>query len=162
MSTEVVQFLGAMASVATTLGVVFGIIGLVFVWLQIRHAILSREASVCLDLAQFSNCAEFTAALERVWNLSDGIPEANADRDAAIKLCVFFELVGAICNHGYMSTKLVEEFYGYLVIDAYSRLQAFVTDYRARTGRPSFASNFESLAKKLSVHPIIMGEGTGK
>jgi hypothetical protein len=162
MSPEVLQLLGALSNIATTVGVVFGILGIVFVWLQVRHAILARDASVCLSLAQFSNTADFTAAIRQVWKVSVGSSPTDDYRDAAMKLCVFFELVGAICNHGYMSTKLVEEFYGTLVVDAYTKLDNFVTAHRNQTGRSSFANNFEALARRLGARQSIRGPNTGK
>ena len=75
MSPETIAMIGAVSNIATTVGVVVGLIGLVFVWLQIRHTVLARETSVCLGLAQYSNSAEFSHALVTV--LSDA-PPGNA------------------------------------------------------------------------------------
>lgn len=99
---------------------------------------------------RISGSSDFTAALQRACELPLDSKLSEADREAAIKLCVFFELVAAICNHGYMSSKLIEEFYGSLVVDTYRHLQQFVAEHRKHSGRSSFAKNFELLASRLA------------
>lgn len=150
MDQETVQAISAISGIATTVGMIFAVIGLVLVWLQVRHAVLARETSICLGLAQFSGSSEMNSALKRMRERQPGQPMSEPDRDSAIQVCVFFELIGAICNHGYMSTTLIQEFYGSLVIDTHRQLADFITQHRANTRNKHFAVNFEVLAKRLA------------
>ena len=149
MSPETIATIGAVSNIATTVGVVAGLLGLLVVWLQIRQSVLAREVSVCLGLAQFSNSAEFSQALMTVLNANaDSV--ASIDQKSAIQVCVFFELVGSIVNHGYMSTTLIQEFYGTVISDSHTLLKTFIDGYRVQMRRPQFCVNFETLANTLA------------
>jgi hypothetical protein len=150
MSPETIATIGAVSNIATTAGVIVGLTGLLFVWLQIRHGVLARETSVCLGLAQFSSSTEFSHALMTVLNADTKTNAASIDTKTAIQVCVFFELVGSIVNHGYMSTKLIQEFYGTVISDAHNRLKGFIDEYRKQTQRSEFCVNFEKLANTIA------------
>lgn len=149
MIPEALQWLSVLSNLATSLGVVFGVVGLVLVWLQMRQNTLSREASICLTLAQFSSTHEFQQSLRAIKGLATSEDLTEADQEAALRVCVFLELVGSICNHGYMSTKLIEQFYGSLITSCYATLSDYIADRREHTANPKFAANFEMLATRL-------------
>ncbi|HYH63825.1 MAG TPA: DUF4760 domain-containing protein [Urbifossiella sp.] len=154
MSAETIATIGAVSNIATTVGVVIGLIGLVFVWLQIRQGVLARETSVCLMLAQYSNSQDFTQALMTVLGRGPAGPAATIDQEAALKVCVFFELVASIVNHDYMSPTLIREFYGSVIADAHDRLRGYIDEQREQTRRPKFCINFEKLAADLAHNPL--------
>jgi hypothetical protein len=145
-SDETLKILSGLASIATVFGVAFAIAGLIFVAFQLRQGRVAREVGICLSLAQISGAADFQTCLNKVLALA---PEGQVPQEAALRVCVFFELLGSICCSGITRLHLIEEFYGSLVPTCYDKLKSYIEDKRAQSNNKLFASNFEKLANRL-------------
>lgn len=139
----------------TIIGFTFTFIGIVFIWRQIKQSFQSREVSILLQLTETSNSTEFNDALDVVWENNIIISSSNSDIQKAIKVCVFFELIGSIFTQKYTSTNLIAEFYGSLITGSFDKLEGFIIEYRKKPYNEYFAKNFEYLAKSLKTSPVV-------
>ena len=135
------------------------IVGIIFVWLQVRQSVRTREVDICLQLANMSSTPELHKAINTIWESPEKNDFSEQQTNSAERVCIFFELVGAICAEKYMSTKLIEEFYGSLVTGSYHKLSSFIKRKRKKPFNKNFALNFEKLSNSLltksTVSPLI-------
>lgn len=139
------------AAIVTIFGLPVAVIGLFLVWIQIRNDVKTREVDVLINLANMSGSHDFQKAINHVLSLPSDSKNSDVqlNQDYALNVCVFFELVGSICNSKYASTQLVREFYGKLVVELYDRLDAYINTQREKTHRDKFSHNFELLADEI-------------
>ena len=152
MTTETYNLLSL---IFTIIGFSLTLLGLLFVYRQIRQSIKSREVNILLQLSETSNSIEFNKALDLVWENKITIESGDEEIKQAIKVCVFFELVGSIYTQKYTSTSLIEEFYGSLITGSYDNLEKFIQEYRNKPYNEFFARNFECLSKALESSNVV-------
>jgi len=130
-------------------GFSIGLITLFMIWRQIVHSVKTREADICVNMAAMSGSSPLKEDIDVIWNIGEeGILDEQQEQ-AARNVCVFFELVGAIYARGYMSTTIIESFYGSLVTGTFDKLSVFINKKRELSYSRHFAKNFEVLAAAI-------------
>lgn len=135
--------------ILSAVGFSLTLLGIYFVYAQVIAAKKSSETDVLISLYQISTSDPLMSDFDLIWRFSSNGPENQSERDACLRICVFFEMVGAICSQKYIKTLLIEEFFGSLVTGSYIAISPYIDEMRATPFNEKFGINFERLSKSL-------------
>ena len=132
-------------------GFVLGLLSLLFVYRQLVSNQRTREADVMIRLFEIGSGNPLANDFDEVWKLTkdEGNLDPKEQEAVSLRVCLFFEFVGALVSQRYISTILIEEYYGSLITLCYRTLSMYIEERRKGIYSDKFALNFEELAKKI-------------
>lgn len=148
--------LGTLANLAEILGSLTIVGGAIFGVIQIREFREQRRQMITVELVRSFYSPSFTAAMNLVRRLPDGVSVEELRRhgaeyeEAAFVVTTTFESVAFLVFREMTSFSLVRELSGGICSVMYRKLSAWIEGVRADHGQPSFAEWYQWLAEQLA------------
>lgn len=128
----------------------------VFVSLQVAHMKHSREVDTFLRLIDMANSTDFRRS--SYWVKTRITTETTYDqtgekeyREHTSLIINYFEMVGNLVNHNYVSRDLIYDQMGSWIVGTWAKLKIIIAAHRAAKNSPQYAENFEVLASGYDV-----------
>jgi len=136
--------------VTICIGFALTIASLWFLARQIRIALRSRETDIFLRLYEVSTTEPLFSDFDVVWEIKSNEQLTEVQSASCLRVCLFFEMLGAVVFEKYMGTVLIEEYFGSLVTGCFEILRTYIEAERQKPYNDNFALNFERLAMRIS------------
>lgn len=145
------DWLQIIANGSAALAALAGIGAAFFVSLQVAHMKRSREVDTFLRIIDIANNADFRRAA--YWVKTRITPETSYEetgqkehREHTSLIINYFEMVGNLVNHSYISRDLIYDQMGSWIVGTWEKLKIIIAAHRAAKNSPQYAENFEILA----------------
>jgi len=141
--------------IAICIGFGLTIASLWFVARQIVVNHRTRETDILLSLYEISTREPLSKDFDVAWDIHNKEILTTEQEEACLRVCLFFEMVGAVVSQRYMGTVLLEEYFGALITGIYESLRTYIDAERTKPYNNNFAVNFERLAQRIAKSPRI-------
>src|SRR5262249_14818904 len=127
----------------------------IFAGVQLRHLYKQRMRDSALQMLQSFQTAEFTEAVDIVFNLPEGLSRKQIEERLGDKIiCVrvmlgTFESLGIMVFRREISIELVDDFFSGIIILCWKKSRKFIEEIRASSNRDTYYEWVQWLAEQF-------------
>ncbi len=127
----------------------------IFAGVQLRHLYKQRLRDSALQMLQSFQTAEFTEAVDIVFNLPEGLSRKQIEERLGEKIvCVrvmlgTFESLGIMVFRREISIELVDDFFSGIIIMCWKKFRKFIEEIRGSSNRETYYEWVQWLAEQF-------------
>jgi hypothetical protein len=147
--------LNTLANLAEVFGAFVVVGGLAFGVVQMLHYRQQRRETAAIELLRSFQNPEFSRSLRAVLALPQGVRKSDlaehnpGEKDAIMVVVLTFESIGVMVFRGIVPLQMVDELLGGVCVESWARLERYMQELRAESGRKTMSEWFQWLAERL-------------